>query len=159
MCELHRFQFEYGPKILTWAATPQELRFWAAETHFPLTDASVFERWGDDPDIEQFVLSSDGNIVGYGETWCEQDDPWAELGRLIVDPQRRGRGLGKQLVRLLLQRVSQQQFQEVWVRVFPDNLPAIHCYRAAGFCPGSHEEQNSLNAEQPADYLWMKCDL
>jgi len=120
MCVLTDFHPEQGPQILSWIRTPEELQSWAAEACFPLTDPAIFTRWGDDSDVAQYVLREGDRVCGYGETWCEPDELWAELGRLVVDYERRNRGLGKLLVEQLIGRVAREGFDHVWIRVFPD---------------------------------------
>lgn len=65
------------------------------------------------------------------------------LGHLIVDPTRRGHGLGQELTRRLLERAFWRHgAREVSLVVFRENLGAIACYRAAGMQPVGYEEHD-----------------
>ena len=58
----------------------------------------------------------------------------ARLGRLIVDPARRGAGLGREFVKELLEICfGDLGLRRVTLRVFRWNKPAILCYLSAGF--------------------------
>jgi RimJ/RimL family protein N-acetyltransferase len=65
------------------------------------------------------------------------------LGHLIVDPAWRGQGLGQAFTRQLLDRAfACHAARAVSLVVFPENLPAIRCYRAAGLRDGGYEWHN-----------------
>jgi RimJ/RimL family protein N-acetyltransferase len=46
---------------------------------------------------------------------------------------------------------------DIWLRVEPDNEPALRCYAAAGFVRASPDEEAAFNIAQPADYVWMRA--
>ena len=103
------------------------------------------------------MLVVDDYRVGYGEIWEHPDADEAELARLIVDPARRGRGLGRLLATLLLAEARRLGWADVWLRVVPDNEPALRAYAAAGFRRATPAEELAFNAGQPADYVWMRA--
>src|SRR5678809_255129 len=63
----------------------------------PGTDTSPRSR-----QARSWILVADGIPVGYGETWVDDDEREVELARIIVAPPARGRGLGRELTRLLV---------------------------------------------------------
>ena len=99
----------------------------------------------------------DGEPVAYGEIWEDADENEAELARLIVDPARRGLGLGRTLVRELLAEARRRGWSDVWLRVVPDNEPALRAYAAAGFTRASAEEEAAFNVGQPVGFAWMRA--
>jgi ribosomal protein S18 acetylase RimI-like enzyme len=131
---------------------------WASLERLPTLDD--FERWQGQPWASPFVLLDGDDVVGYGEIWDdseedrEQDE--AELARLVIDPARRGRGLGRALTRALADEARQRGFAEVWLRVVPDNVAARRAYEAAGFVRATPEEEAEFNAGQPRVYVWMR---
>lgn len=104
-----------------------------------------------------FVLrdASDGAIA-YGELWEDRDADEAELARLIVDPARRGKGIGRTLTRALADEAHRRGFGAVWLRVVPDNVRALAAYAAAGFVRATTAEEAEFNVGQPVTYLWLR---
>jgi [ribosomal protein S18]-alanine N-acetyltransferase len=156
MDQVIAFEKEASSTILQWIQSPEELMNWTSRNDYPLEDIHVFDKWHSDPDIEAFQLIHDGEIQGYGELWCEIDEPWAELARLIIAPEARGKGLGKFLVQELSGMIKSKGFTEVWVRVSPSNRVALCCYESAGFSHISSEENRKFNSSERLEYLWMK---
>jgi ribosomal-protein-alanine N-acetyltransferase len=79
------------------------------------------------------LLDEQGRCLGFGQYWIT-DAGTAHLGRIIVSPLARGRGLG----RLLMQAMSAQAMREdgierLTLRVYRDNTAAVALYRDLGF--------------------------
>lgn len=102
-------------------------------------------------------MTSAGAAVGYGEVWEDDEENEAEIARLIVDPAVRGRGIGRALVSELLAAARGRGWDDVWLRVVPENEPALRAYAAAGFTPASAEEQAAFNVGQPVAYVWLRA--
>jgi ribosomal protein S18 acetylase RimI-like enzyme len=153
------FQAHNANSILSWIESPEELWQWATRKDFPLTDTDVFRIWHADPDVKPYEFLADGEVLGYGELWCESEEPWAELARLIIAPAHRNRGFGKLLVGNLVKRIRQLGFADVWVRVYPTNDSAIACYQKAGFIRVSESREEDLNADQRHGFIWMQMIL
>lgn len=57
----------------------------------------------------------------------------AELG-IELDPPYRGKGYGSRAIRAFLRYLfGEMDLRKVWLRVFPENEPALRCYRRCGF--------------------------
>ena len=54
--------------------------------------------------------------------------------------------------------VARCGFENVWLRVVPENAVAIACFRSAGFARASAAEEVAFNAGQPRVNLWMRHD-
>ncbi len=79
------------------------------------------------------LLDEQGQCLGFGQYWMT-DACTAHLGRIIVSPLARGRGLG----RLLMQSLGEQALREdgmqrLTLRVYRDNAAAVALYRDLGF--------------------------
>ena len=61
------------------------------------------------------------------------DEGTARIGRVIVDPSRRGRGYGSALVRLAIEEARALGARALTLNVVADNAPAIATYERAGF--------------------------
>jgi ribosomal protein S18 acetylase RimI-like enzyme len=94
--------------------------------------------------------------VGYGEVWEDPEEGEAELARVILAPEWRGRGFGRMLVFFLAKRAKDAGFADIWVRVVPGNSEAVATYASAGFERASDEDEASFNTGQPERYIWMR---
>ena len=153
---LQAFQRRWAPTVLSWIGSREELLWWAARTDFPLADPAVFDQWHSDPEVCPYVLLNYDEPLAYGEVWIEAADGSAELGRLVVAPRQRGQGLGRTLVERLATIAQNSGACPLRVRVFPENAPAIGCYRSAGFTRLSSADEEQLNAEQRFPFVWME---
>ncbi|MBO4603780.1 MAG: GNAT family N-acetyltransferase [Clostridiales bacterium] len=62
------------------------------------------------------------------------DDTILRFGWVILDPASRGRGYGKEMIKLGLEYAFEiLRVRSVTIGVFENNIPAYHCYLAAGF--------------------------
>ena len=141
---LDPFEPAHARTVSSWVRTAHDAYLLAPRTPPPITPERVLEWSG--PGNAQFLLyeSGAGGPVAYGEI-NELNGSHTEfwLGHLIVDPDRRGEGLGKALTRLLLQRAFRQfGARRASLVVFSDNLCAVACYRAAGLYPDGFEKHD-----------------
>jgi ribosomal-protein-alanine N-acetyltransferase len=80
---------------------------------------------------ECWVLEDAGQIVGYGVLSCAAGE--AHLLNVCVNPDWQGRGLGRLLVRRLLDLARWHHSQQVYLEVRPSNPGAIALYVSEGF--------------------------
>lgn len=78
-----------------------------------------------------FVLLDGERLAGYGGYW--KVDSEAQITNLVVDPDRRGRGLGERLLRFLLESARSEACRRGTLEVRASNLPAQRLYEKAGF--------------------------
>jgi RimJ/RimL family protein N-acetyltransferase len=156
---LREFRESDAREVARWPSSLDEVRRWAGSDPGWPVDESVFGRWHADPDVRPYIIR-DGEVpIGYGEVWVDEPEQEVELARIIVSPGQRGRGGGRRLVRLLLDRAALARLPDAFVRVVPENGAAIGCYRAAGFSPVPEPEREEFNRGQPVDYVWMHYPL
>lgn len=76
---------------------------------------------------------SNGNTIGHCEIYFKDNS--AKLGRiLIIDENLRGKGIGEQMVVLLLQFIFENRKERnVELNVFDFNIGAQKCYEKVGF--------------------------
>lgn len=152
VCE---FRESFASEIVRWPRSAKEAHAWCSHAGASLPGVEVFKSWHADPDVHPYVLLYEGRPVAYGEIWADPVEQEIELARLIVAPAKRGQGLGQHFVGELLSRSIPFGFSRAYVRVAPDNLTAIGCYRKAGFTRLTGDEELILNAKQPTAYVWM----
>lgn len=95
------------------------------------------------------LLDGDGTCLGFGQYW--QTAPGStHLGRIIVSPQARGRGLGRELMTALCaEALRSSAALQLTLKVYRDNQAAVALYRNLGFVA-------SEDASTP-ELLFMAC--
>jgi GNAT superfamily N-acetyltransferase len=83
----------------------------------------------------------------------------AEIKRMYLRPEARGRGLGRQLLEALLAASRQEGYQQV--RLDTDGLmpAAVELYRIAGFVPCDPYPESEIPVEFQDRWLFMRRDL
>jgi len=121
--------------LASWVADASACVRWASpRLRFPFTAAELPELLAV-PDAGSYCMSErDGKPLGFGQFWVVTAGA-VHLGRIIVSPNERGRGLGKSLCELLIaEAVPATGATAVTLRVYLDNAPALAVYSSLGFC-------------------------
>jgi ribosomal protein S18 acetylase RimI-like enzyme len=118
-------------ELLTWFKTPQELYYWGAIRQ-PISIEKLSQ------DLRASHLNSCSLVEGqhdlhaFGLHYLRLNRH--HLGRLVVKPEHRGKGLAKTLVTKLIDKAFDEQgAKKVSLFVFRDNLTAYRCYQSLGF--------------------------
>lgn len=151
MVELEIFDARSAATVAGWSTDPDATMMWCS---LPSVNADVVAGWSESPSVEAFLLHEDGDPVGYGEIWIDTDENEVEIAHVIVDPARRGRRLGRQLVSGLVQQ-AQRHYPVLAMRVHSTNEAAVRAYAGAGFVRASEVEERAWNVGQPVEYVWM----
>lgn len=139
--------------VAGWVRSSAEASNWCGKAEFPFPPATV-ANWSGQDDVTAYLLVDDKQrAVAYGEVWSDDEEDEAELARLIVDPDRRGKGIGRALVTELVVAAG---FEDIFMRVVPHNEAALACYRAAGFDDVDAALAAQWNEPQPVDYVWLR---
>jgi ribosomal protein S18 acetylase RimI-like enzyme len=86
------------------------------------------------PEVTLLVLYIRGTPAGYIELDAASDEPGTEIRYLGIFPTFHGRGLGKQLLSLGVERAFRDGAESVWLSTRSTDGPfAIANYRARGF--------------------------
>jgi [ribosomal protein S18]-alanine N-acetyltransferase len=143
--------------VAGWSRSVEEARRWCSIAEHPFPAERV-RGWWEDADVRPWLLVErpDGQPVGYGELWLDEEEDEVELARLIVDPARRRSGLGRALVAELVAAAEATGLSGFLLRVAPDNTAAIALYQAAGFVEVEPERAAEWNQGQPAAYRWFE---
>jgi ribosomal protein S18 acetylase RimI-like enzyme/SAM-dependent methyltransferase len=149
--ELRPFVVELAGTVASWAGSPSEAAMWCGHSG-GLVPAEKVAGWSGEDGVRAFGLYAEEELVAYGELWVDDDE--VELARLIVDPARRGKGVGRVLVKELTEQ-ARKIHADVFMRVHPDNAAALRCYAAARFTRVAPELEAEWNAPQPVQYVWL----
>ncbi len=153
---LRRFEARDAPSVVGWIESVAEAARWASIDTLPTN--RLLARWHAADDVVPFVWleREPAEPVAYGEIWEDRDEDEAELARIVVAPAMRGQGIGRRFVRALASEARSRGFAEIWLRVVPENAPAIAAYEAAGFRRATAAEEAAFNAGQPTEYRWFR---
>ena len=94
-----------------------------------------------------FVAEEAGEILGYCGFLFVLDE--AEIPNVCVKEPARGRGIGKQMMTVLIEEAKKLGMAILYLEVRESNTPAITLYRSLGF------EENGIRKnfyEQPAEH-------
>jgi ribosomal protein S18 acetylase RimI-like enzyme len=153
---LRPFEASDADIVLAWIGSREEADRWASAGRRELIPG-LFAEWHADPDVDPYVALLYDRPVGYGEVWHDREADEAELARIVVDPARRGVGVGRALAGALADRARAAGFTDVWLRVVPGNEPALRAYAGVGFARASQEDEEAFNRGQPVAYVWMRA--
>jgi ribosomal-protein-alanine N-acetyltransferase len=105
--------------------------------------------------VRMNVLEDETGIVGYSVVWMALDE--CELASLAVEPTRRGKGLGAQLLDALLAQARTERAQVMFLEVRANNTPAKHLYASRGFHDVGRRKDYYKNPDE--DALVFRLDL
>ncbi|MEU5537705.1 GNAT family N-acetyltransferase [Streptomyces sp. NPDC020362] len=145
----------HAASVAGWPTSLTEVVMWCGRSEFPVPERTI-SGWQQGDEVQAHVLIEGERLLAYGELWFDAEEDEVELARLIVDPGVRGQGLGRELVRGLLARAIRAGFDDVFMRVHPDNGRALRCYPGAGFVPVDPGLAEDWNMAQPVNYVWLR---
>lgn len=138
---LRDFAPEDAEAICGWIRSEKELYRWSADRlgQYPLLPETLRQHYAPKTGrdfIPLTMCTDDGQPAGH--LFLRYPDPadrsTVRLGFVIVAPAYRGKGYGKMLVQLACRYAAEKLHAEkATLGVFTENLPALYCYRAAGF--------------------------
>ncbi|HFF3759392.1 N-acetyltransferase family protein [Stenotrophomonas forensis] len=147
--QLQPVQPSHYARIADWLDSAAATQRWAGPgVAFPVPAEAFAQVLGLDVRPGRVLLDEQGDCVGFGQYWLSEPGT-AHLGRIIVSPQARGRGLGRVLMQLMIAEALQLPgVQRLTLRVYRDNVAAVALYRDLGFQP--------LDGASTPDLLFMQ---
>jgi diamine N-acetyltransferase len=90
-----------------------------------------------DPMVEYFIAASDGQPLGYMklniETALDENPAALEVERIYLYKKAAGRGIGRQLMELALQRASELEKETIFLKAMDSSPDAIAFYQKLGY--------------------------
>ena len=102
-----------------------------------------------------WIVRIGGQLAGYMIAWFIEDE--AHLANLAVAPEFRRRGLGRRLVRAVLEEAARRGTRWIRLEVRESNAAARALYQALGFRPVGR--RRSYYADNGEDALLLELDL
>ncbi|MFC1841393.1 ribosomal protein S18-alanine N-acetyltransferase [Thermodesulfobacteriota bacterium] len=95
---------------------------WSAKAFVAETEKQISNFW---------ALVDEDNIIGYVCFWMLE--PEIHIINFAVKFEKRNKGIGKLLLKHVIDIGTGKKIEKVWLEVRPSNLPAISIYKKFGF--------------------------
>ena len=122
--------------ILSWCKDKHAFRLWSADRYkeFPAQPEEMMRQYKGDNMYPLTAIVGE-EIVGHILLRCPSEDKSViRFGFVIVDDSKRGKGYGKQMLRLAIDYAQQELgAKRITLGVFCDNISAVECYKSVGF--------------------------
>jgi RimJ/RimL family protein N-acetyltransferase len=123
---------EYAHIVWRWIDSEQTYRYVSRGKEFPPSD-DIVESWQRD-EVKSYILLAENRPVAYGELWNRSIEMALEIAHVLVDPAKRGKGYGTNLIQLLYDRAaSRPDIAKVMLNIYNDNEIALCCAMKTGF--------------------------
>jgi len=133
--------------VLPWLGSRQQMQWWGAPAlEFPPDPARVWQAIHGAAGDCYVLADPEGTVLGFGQAQATAPGT-VHLNRIIVAPGSRGRGVGRALCLLLMERTAPAHWT---LKVFQENLRAAGLFRSLGFQESPGESRGNL--------LAMHCD-
>ena len=133
---LRPFNVNDAETILSWCKDKHAFRLWSADRYkeFPAQPDDMMEQYEGD-NMHPLTAVVGEAIVGHILLRFPSENKSLILfGFVIVDDSKRGKGYGKQMLRLAIDYAQRELgAQKITLGVFCDNLSAVECYKSVGF--------------------------
>jgi len=133
MFGLRPYKTSDADTILSWCTDERTFCKWSAGklgTYPPTKESFEFVKT-----MMPFTAFDEDGIVGFFILRQPGDNPdELRIGFVIVDPKKRGTGVGKAMMVLAVKYATEiYGVHRITIGVFENNLPAYYCYKAVGF--------------------------
>ena len=133
---LRQFSINDAETILSWCKDKHAFRLWSADRYkeFPAQQEEMMEQYKGDNMYPLTAVVGEKIIGHILLRFPSEDKSVIRFGFIIVDDSKRGKGYGKQLLRLAIDYAQRELgAQKITLGVFCDNLSAVECYKSVGF--------------------------
>ena len=135
--------------ICSFARTEEEQFFFFPAATWPLTEAQL--QASVDKRSDSTVIELDGVVVGFANFYKWEQAGTCTIGNVIVDPQTRGKGIGAQLIKQMIDIArTRHQASEVTLSCFNSNVAGLLLYPKLGFVPYAIEERQDKQGRRLA---------
>lgn len=147
--------------IKDWITDERTHAMWCAnKTSFPIQKesfegmmADLADKFGDSPFV---AVDEKGEPTGFFCYSVNNDTKEGMLKFVMVDPERRGKGLGREMIRAATAHAFDKTgATTVQLMVFSVNERARHCYESVGF----KERRTETGAFSYHDEVWDRCNM
>ncbi len=153
--------------IISWCENEDIFRKWTSDRygHYPITGEDMNHKYtecnGDCSEEDNFypftACDEDGMVGHFILRYTGGNHNILRIGFVILDNKKRGRGYGKEMIKLAVDYAFRiAGAEQVTIGVFENNKPAYCCYKAAGF--RDVETEKDIICELFGE-KWKICEL
>lgn len=120
--------------VLSWIANESEFLIWAGpKLRYPANAESAWSDMGASGNNTYTLVNAVNMIIGFGQILTRADNV-LHLARLIIDPEVRGQGVGRDLcIALMNMGASKHHAEYFTLNVYESNKAAVSLYKSLGF--------------------------
>ena len=134
---LRPFTIDDAPIILSWIRDKTAFRKWSADRYpaYPPKPEDMLAQYAADNIFPFTAINDDGKVGGHIMLrYPDSSKIVIRFGFVIVDDNLRGKGYGKQMLQLAIQKAKNEfGAKRITLGVFDNNPSALHCYESVGF--------------------------
>lgn len=138
MLKLKPYEKKDAELLIRWLKNEITFRYWCTDTYekFPPTETEInafYASWGNH--IKVFTAFDGESPVGHiTMRYLDESKEEIRFGFILVDGEKRGKGYGKEILRLALRYAFDVlQVNAVTIGVFEQNIAARRLYETLGF--------------------------
>lgn len=135
--------------VVSWSGDEAAFRRWSADRFpaYPITAEDLnrhYDAMAESDSFYEFTAFDDSGPAGHLIMRFTDDGKTVlRFGFVIVDPRKRGRGYGREMLNLAVRYAFDfLKAEKITLGVFENNAPAYRCYRAAGFREAPSREES-----------------
>jgi len=142
-------------KILDFSINRDELFYFSPSADYPLTFDHLQQIC---KGVGAIVMLKDKHIVGFANFNLVKKHSIAFISNVIIKPEKRQSGLGRQLlVHLIDKGLHQLQLKAVHLSCYQDNIAALSLYKKTGFKIYAEEDRCNLK-KQPTRLFHLRIE-
>ncbi len=154
--ELQTFTPQDFARLIPWLANGDEIIQWAGPNFtYPLDEKQLEAYWRVSQQVPvvrkiyKAVDTSTGQVIGHIElNNIDARNHSAVVSRVLVNPAERGKGISGEMIRLICAIAFDELYlHRLSLNVYDFNLPAIACYKKAGFAIEGLQRENTLSSK------------
>lgn len=160
MLQLRAYEERDAEQIVGWIKDEVSFRQWCADRYekYPITPADMneyYRKYAREDNLYALTAVDGDGVAGHlTMRFLDREKRAVHFGFIIVDSSKRGKGYGKQMLKLAVRYAYEVlEARKITLGVFENNALAYHCYKAVGF---QEAEPEKMEVYHILDEDW-KC--
>ena len=140
MLRLRPYKTTDAEKIITWTDDERSFRKWSADRydHYPISADDMnryYDQFRDKDDHYEMTAFDESGVLGHLiMRFTDEEKKNLHFGFVIVAPDKRGKGYGKEMLKLAIKYgLEILKAEKITLAVYENNMSAYNCYKAVGF--------------------------